>query len=45
MHIYSIVFAKFEIMLHLFCRVMNDEMMAIVAVAVFILHWALGASK
>ena len=42
MHSYSIAFAKFEIMLHLTCRVMNGEMMAIVAVAVFIIHWALG---
>ena len=42
MHSYSIAFTKFEIMLHLSCRVMNGEMMAIVAVAVFILCWGLG---
>ena len=42
MYSYSIVFTKFEIMLHLSCRVMNGEMMAIVAVTVFILHWGLG---
>ena len=42
MHSYSIAFAKFEIMLCLSSRDMNGEMMAIVAVAVFILHWALG---
>ena len=40
MHSYSIAFSKFEIMLRLSCRVMNGEMMAIVAVAVFIIHWA-----
>ena len=42
MHSCSIALTKFEIMLHLSCRVMNGEMMAIVAVAVFILCWALG---
>ena len=42
MHSYSIALTKFEIMLHLSCRVMNGEMMAIAAVAVFILRWALG---
>ena len=42
MHSYSIAFTKFEIMLHLSCRVMKGEMMAIVVVAVFILCWALG---
>ena len=42
MHSYSIAFTKFEIMLHLFCRVMNGEMKAIAAVAVFILCWAPG---
>ena len=41
MRSYSIVFTKFEIMLHLSCRVMNGEMMAIAAVAVLILCWAL----
>ena len=42
MHRYSIAFAKFEIMLRLSCRVMNGEMMAVVAVAIFILCWGLG---
>ena len=42
MRSYSIAFTKFEIMLCLSCIVMNDEMMAIAAVAVLILHWALG---
>ena len=42
MHSYSIAFTKFEIMLHLSCRVMNGEMMAIAVVAVFILCWGLG---
>ena len=37
MYSYSIAFTKFEIMLHLSCRIMNGEMMAIVAMAVFIL--------
>ena len=41
MHSYSIAFAKFEMMLRLSCKVMNGEMMAITAVAVFILCWAL----
>ena len=42
MHSYSVAFTKFEIMLLLFYRVMNGEMTAIAAVAVFILCWALG---
>ena len=41
-HSYSIAFAKCEIMLCLSCRVMDGEMMAIGAVAVFILCSDLG---